>query len=357
MRKPGKADKKRILFLSVLCALTLLSGVCFAAFFAIGNMLEAQKAAERFRGDSETRFAQVSVFFPKDGGKAFSDIYAFRKSVDAALTEASLKAPETGSLWIDAYSARSEVTVTGTRGSAKVQTLGVGGDWFVFHPLRLRSGSYIGESDLMHDKVVLDEALAWKLFGGVDLAGMQVTIGGNPYLVAGVISREDDFASEKAYGDEAGMFMYYDTLNSLSETEISSYELCCADPVSGFALNVAETGFPDAVSVQNTGRFSFSSAFSRILSFGERSMSTSAVAFPYWENAARCAEDYTALMLAVALVFGLFPLTRAAGLLVRLFRRAKGKLSAVLPVWWERVSDNIRERQRHRLEEKAKSVN
>ncbi|NCB52139.1 MAG: hypothetical protein EOM54_09700 [Clostridia bacterium] len=356
MRKPGKYSKKGIIFLAAVMALTILSGACLTAFLVIGNTLESQKAAERFRGDGEMRFAQVSAFFPVGEGKSLTNIYTLRQSVESALLEASLEAPAGGSLWIDAYSASADITVTGTRGSASVSTLGVGGEWFFFHPLRLRSGSYLSEDDLMHDKVVLDEELAWKLFGGVDLEGLEVTINDKPYIIAGVVSREDDFASEKAYSGSAGMFMYYDALNAISQTDIENYELCCADPISGFALSVLETGFPGAVTLQNTGRFSISSSFGRIAEFGERAISSEGVAFPYWENAARYAEDYAALILALFVLFGLFPLGCLAVLIVRFIKRVKSKLSFVIPSKWEKFSDNIRERQRLKLEKKEKSI-
>jgi hypothetical protein len=318
-------------------------------------MLPPQDAAARFRGESDTRFAQASAFFPVGEGKALSDINTFRKSVDTAMTEASLEAPEGGSLWTDAYSAQAEITVAGTKGSAAVSALGVGGDWFVFHPLHLRSGSYIRESDLMHDRVVVDEELAWKLFGGFDLAGLTVTIGGKPYIIAGVVSHEDDFASEKAYSGEAGLFMYYDAMNAVSESKIESYELVCAEPVSGYVLGVIKEGFPDAVSLQNSGRFSFSAALSLIRNFGESSMNTDGIAFPYWKNAARLAENYTALMLALAFFFGAFPLFLIIRLLIRQLRKLKAKLSVIIPALWEKISDRIRERQRLRLEEKERS--
>lgn len=353
--KSRKISKNRTIFIAAVTALTLLCGTCLAAFLAVGNMLGAQQAAERFRGDSETRFAQVSAFFPVGAGKSLSDIYTFRQSVETALTGASLEAPENGSLWTDAYSAEAKITLTGSRGSASVTALGVGGDWFFFHPLRLLSGGYIRETDLMHDRVVLDEALAWKLFGGTDLAGMTVTIGDKPYIVAGVIARETDFASKKAYGGEAGLFMSYDVMNDVSPADISSYELCCADPISGFALDVAETGFPDAVVLQNTGRFSFGSAVGLLRHFGERSMDADGVIFPYWENAARYAEDYAALFLTLAAVFGLFPLFFTVRLLVRIFIKIKVRLAGLIPAWWETLSDKIRRRQRLRLEEKEHS--
>jgi hypothetical protein len=354
--KKARSDrKKRRLYIAVFGMLTLLCAACLTAFSVIGNLLEPQEAAKRFRGESDTRFAQVSVFFPVGEGKTASDVNTFRESVDTAITEASLTAPENGSLWTDAYSAEAEITVTGTKGSAEVTALGVGGDWFAFHPLHLRSGGYISETDLMHDKVVLDEELAWKLFGGFDLAGLTVTIGGEPYIIAGVVSHEDDFASEKAYSGEAGLYMYYDAMNAVSESKISCYEFICAEPISGFTLGVAQTGFPDAVTLQNTGRFSFSSVLGIIRDFGERAMSTAGVSFPYWENAARLAENDAALMLALAFVFGAFPVFCAVFLLIRLIRRLKAKLSVAVPARWEIISDRIRERQRLRLEEKERS--
>ena len=65
-------------------------------------------------------------------------------------------------------SGTARFSVTGDHGAAEVKAIGVGGNFFHFHPLRLRSGSYIAEDDFMLDRVVLDETLAWQLFGGFD---------------------------------------------------------------------------------------------------------------------------------------------------------------------------------------------
>lgn len=351
MRKAGNKRKNKIIRLAVFSVLALLCSACLTVFFLIGNMLESQEAAERFQGENETRFAQISAFFPVGEGKVLSDIYSFRESLETSLTEASLEAPEGGSLWIDAYSAHADITIKGSKGSASVSALGIGGDWFAFHPLELGSGSYISEEDLMHDRVVLNEELAWKLFGGFDLAGMEVTIGDVPYIIAGVVTMEDDFASGKAYSGGAGLFMHYDMLNEISESEISCYELVCADPVSGFALDIAQTGFSGAVTLQNSGRYSFSTVLDIILDFGERSMSAEAVALPYWENAARFAEDYAALMLVLAFAFGLYPAIRVLRLIIELVVKFKRKISSEVRARWEKTSDRIRERQRLRLEE------
>ena len=122
--------------------------------------------------------------------------------------EQSLEAPENGSLYIDAYSTSATVTVSsdssGSGGSAQVEAVAVGGEFFYFHPLQLRSGAYISSDDLMDDLVVLMRRLAWRLFGGVELEGMTITLNGKPFVVAGVVSRENDFATKKLTAEKRG---------------------------------------------------------------------------------------------------------------------------------------------------------
>ena len=348
-----KLRKKQIILGALFLLLALLTAACWITFSLMGGKLQSQQAAEQFRGESEQRFAQASAYFPVSDGKEISAVYTFRQALEKALTEASLEAPEGGQLWMDAYSGEAKLSVKGAKGSAEVPVMGVGGDWFRFHPLFLKSGQYLSEDDLMHDRVVLDEELAWKLFGSIDVAGMTVTIAEQPYIVAGVIDREDDFASKKAFSGEAGMFIYMDTLVELDEeAKINTYELVCVDPISGFALDILKKQFPEAVCVQNTGRFDLGGTIKVIRGFGERSMNTAGVIFPYWENAARYIEDLCALLLVAAVLFGIFPLVCIVWMIVFLYKRARGKLEDVVPEKWEKLSDNVREKQRKRLLER-----
>ncbi|MEG2214674.1 MAG: ABC transporter permease [Oscillospiraceae bacterium] len=355
MKKLRRLPKNKIILWAVACALALLCVVCAVTRISLANRLDNQRAAERFRGGSETRFAQISAFFGT--GKTESDIYAFRRTIDTALMTASLKEEEGKRLWQDAYSAESQVTVKGSKGSATAPTLGVGGDWFAFHNLKLRSGGYISGSDLMHDRVVLNETLAWKLFGGFDLEGMEVTIGGKPYIIAGVVTSEDDFASKKADSVGGRMFMSYDAMNALTKdgVKITSYELVCADPITGFAHDLVKKGFADAETVQNNGRFGFGNNLKLLKAFGSRSMVSKAVAYPYWENAARFMEDYTALLLILAFVFGAFPVVLVSAVVIKNLRRGWAWFKDWAYNTWERLSDNLRERQRLRLEAKSKA--
>ena len=203
---------------ALIAALLLASAASLIGLGVVRRALVSVTAAERFRGGTDVRFAQIGCFLPVGQGKTEEDIFKFRQTLDSKLVEQSLEAPENGSLYLDAYCGMGTVTAVGNNGvSASVGAIGVGGDFFFFHPLVLRSGSYIQGGDLMDDLVVLDEETAWKLFGAVDLAGMPMTINGKDFVVSGVAAREDDFATKKAYGGDSGIFMSYSALSRLLE--------------------------------------------------------------------------------------------------------------------------------------------
>lgn len=212
----------------------------------------------------------------------------------------------------------------------------MGGDFFLFHPLPLRSGSYISNRDFTYDRVVLDEELSWALFGSYDVAGQTVWIQNEPYVVAGVVSREKDKASGKAYADGAGMFISYSAMRHITGGEentdpgISCYELVMAEPITGYGLSVLRESFPtkdESVFVQNTNRYSLKNLLTIVSQFGERSMNTAGVIFPYWENAARYTEDHAALDFVLLVLFSLCPIVCLIVLIVREIRSGVRYLS------------------------------
>jgi len=383
--KKPKLEKPRgrTLFLLILNAVLLL-GVLLSAvkLSQARNRLVTQSAAVAWRGGSDMRFAQVSCFLPADAGKTVSDIRSFEQTLDSEMVTASLTAPEGGSLYDDAWSCRATLSIEGGKGSTTVKTIGVGGDWFLFHPLELRSGSYITSDDYMQDRVVLDEELAWSLFGSYDVAGMSVTIGGRPYPIAGVVHRESDSATKKAYQDGPGMFMSYDALNAIAETKISCYEVVMPDVVTGFAYNIVSQKFagiassdtgtssgtgssaatsataaaaaaataaaqstPQAVVVENSSRFSFGNLVKVLGAFGERSMNENGILYPYWENAARLTEDYAALYLLLIFLFAACPAVCAVVLIVRYIKKGVDYAGEIIP---EKLEEKIeQEKEKH----------
>lgn len=336
-------NKKRWYFALLNCVLVLLALICLLVFRHIAGTLDSVHAADRWRGGSEMRFAQVACFLPVDSPKTQDDILQFRRTLDQKLVAASLEAPEGGSLYTDAYSGSAKLTVSGDHGSAEVKAIGVGGNFFLFHPLQLRSGSYLSETDLMQDRVILDEALAWQLFGSPDVSGMTVTIGGNPYYVAGVIRRENDFATKEAYLDGAGMFISYSAFQALtqpsSDTETASatgsitcYEIVLPDMIDGFGKSLVKDNFDVGTGdiVENSSRYSVSNLLSIAKDYGLRSMRNNGVIYPYWENAVRLTEDYLALLLVLIMLFALFPVITCIVLAIRtiiqVYRRERARV-------------------------------
>lgn len=328
----------------LLCVLLLVPAlVCVCAHAVLSARLTDQAAAARWQGESELEFVQISAFLTADSGKTPEDIYAFREAMLKKFEEAALETPEGGALFVDAWSAGDSLKVSSDRTTAEVPVIGVGGNFFAFHPMQLLSGAYLSERDLMHDRVILDRELAWKLFGGYDLAGMTIYIGETPYLIAGVVERGTDKAVRKAYGDAAGMFISYDALAKISGTKATCYEVVMPQPVERFAQNIMEESFKagDGRVVVNTDRFGLWQSLRGVAEFGTRSMHTAAVAYPYWENAARYYEDWCILLALLAALFLLCPLGAVCVLLVRLLRAGRDRAKDAIPAMAVKTAQRV----------------
>ena len=351
-----KRKKNRRLLWIVTAGLTLVSLLFFLLAAHLGDTLTSQQEAKRWQGESELNFAQVSCFIPVDEKLTLDKVYAFRQEIQKALHNAAVDVSHEGRLQLDAWSTTGKLQASTELGKGEARVIAVGGDFFQFHPIRLLNGSYIQESDLMKDRVLLDEDLAWILFGGTQLQGMTFRLNGIPFVVGGVVEREQDSFSKRAYTAGMGLYMSYDAYAELSENAgIDCYEFVTAEPVKGFALNLAREKFPIGRGeiVQNTDRFRFSRLLDVIQSVGTRSMQTQGIIYPYWENAARSAEDLCSLYLVLGVVYAVFPSVIVITALIHLLRRGWRKIA---DDWFPNLRDNteeaVRKRQRRRWEKK-----
>ena len=329
-----------LIFVNTLLVITFI--LCLVFSYSVRNTLRSQQAADAWAGQSGERFAQVTVFFPETSYFNENNVLAFRHSLNNAFQQASIDTPQGRTLYTDAWSTSYQVSLVDSRGNpVSANAIAVGGDFFLFHPYNLRSGSYLSPNDFMNDRIVLDEELAWRLFGAIDLAGFEVMINSKPFIIAGVISRDNDFASTRAYEaafapqdtgffgagtgtSAAGLFMTLEALIELTQSDINitTYEIVIPNPITGFALETIEQLIPDpnARVIENSARYSLSNTIATIRSFGERSMHTYPIIYPYWENAARFTEDWIALLLVLTLLFMIFPLICGIVYLVKLIR-------------------------------------
>lgn len=300
----------------VFSLITILSIILYLILTVWSNhqakQLIDQQAADRW--DEKGGSAQVSCFFAEDVEIDDYMIISFEKQLEQSLKEV-LPAKETegtNRLFIDAYSSMGTITVTSDKGELKASAVGVGGDFFLFHPIQLVSGGYFSGNDLMKDAIILDEDAAWQLFGSNDIAGMSVRIGDVPHYVAGVIRRQDGRFAQSAGLDKTIVYVSNETLANYGVSEgIGVYEVVAPNPVKGFVYNCVKEKFgvkeEQMVMVENSSRYLPEALIPVILEYGTRSMQIRAVRFPYWENIARGWEDVKALVFLFQFLLLLIP--------------------------------------------------
>lgn len=281
--------------------------------------------------------AQVSCFFSVNMQISEDRIREFEHSIDAALADASvIQESENPSarLWADAYSAGGKITISSDKSTIQADAIGIGGDFFLFHPMKMLSGSWFSGNDLMQDYCILDQDAAWQLFGSNDVAGMTVYIGGIPHIVTGVIQRQEGRLTEAAGLDSTLVYVSYKTLSELGSCNgINHYEIVMPNPVTDFAYNYVNENLGDSGNetevVENSSRYSFLSRLKLIPQFGTRSMNGKAIIYPYWENVARGYEDILALITLFELLFLLYAVVLAVIFFV---------------IWWRHKGWTIKEK-------------
>ncbi len=326
------------------------------------SRLPDQLGAKRW-SDEMTR-AQVSIFVTQDQMVSENSLRQFNYTFEQKLADAGVKDPDEdedsdkkpGSGIVDtigiddmnseepeytvpektgiskliamAYSAQGTATVSyDNRVLDTASIIGVSGDFFLFHPMTLVSGSYFGADDLMKDHIVVDEDVAWQLFGSTDIVGQCVTVGGVPHYISGVVMKNKGTIEKAAGLSNCYIYMSLDSLSRYGDailsgrnerTDVSEdgtsemsggincIEIVCPNPVRGLAARIAKEsiGLDEnaVVVIDNTDRFSVFSLFNVLRSFGTRSMWGKAIFYPYWENLARGYEDILATILFFRLI-------------------------------------------------------
>lgn len=305
--------------------ITLIAAISLILFAGISiwwnaqeGKLTDQQAAERWGGKG---YAQVSCFLAKSVTVDDFTIGSFENQLEKALTDAGVMLEDTDEttgaatskrLYIDAYSAQGTVTVVSDNATLSADAIGIGGDYFYFHPLQLVDGRYFSENELMKDFVILDEDAAWQLFGSNDIAGMGVTIGGVPHTIAGVVRRDDSKMAQNAGLTKTLIYVSEETLSAYGNSSgISCYEVVAPEPVRSFVKTTVQEKFgfseTEMEVVENTGRYSALGAGKVLLAFGTRSMQNASMQYPFFENIARGYEDIRALVLVFQTLFLLIP--------------------------------------------------
>ena len=329
----------------LICAVCIVIYVVLTIWMNLKvSELDDQLVSKRW--NSEGGFGQASIFFSQGTTVTEDKIKEFEYRISKALTEDSVDDGtddngDTTANWTDCYSSVGSITASVGTKSVEATAIGTGGDFFIFHPVTLLSGSYYDDDDLMNDRIVIDENLAWQLYGSNDIIGQTIEIGGVPHIIAGV-TRFDNSKMIKASGIEGPVcfLSYYSLYNygtvygastgskavatTASATDkktedtstastatsdpgaISCYEVVMPNPVEGYARSVlaGKLGMKEnnIFTVDNDKRFGPVALLNVLNAFPTRSMRTFNITFPYWENIARGWEDILAICLAIRFI-------------------------------------------------------
>ena len=260
--------------------------------------LISQSMVDRWNSDSQ--FAQVTAFLSDEASVTSDSIAGTNIALRQALKNAGQE-QETGRILADAYCTWTTLNFSSNKAGTSFRTYGVGGDFFLFHPLTLVSGSYFDdETDENSDGVVLDERAAWALFGGTDVEGMIVEAANTAYVVRGVVKAEAGPFAKAAGAEEPTIYMNFKSLEKAVSSDnklyVRCYEILMRDAVDGFSRSMLETSLGIKEErreiIENSRRFSFSSRVGLVKNFYVRAMNTKSVVYPVWENRARCYEQF-----------------------------------------------------------------
>ena len=383
-------NKKRNVILIILSSLFVINLILGAISNNIVALMPEMAGAERW--STEHRMAQISLYFTEDQMVEAEGIKRLEYNIEKKLNDAGVtvetyldidpeelsskqqivetiriedlgneqsqpadNVPTISDLYASCYSAQGIISITfEDRTAENVNAIGVGGDFFIMHPLTLVNGTYFSDDNLMRDGIVIDEDMAWQLFGSSNIVGEMVTIGGIPHYITGVIHKDRGRMRKAAGLNDSYVYLSYDSLarygdilsGKTSSQEISEegdtmlaggincYEAIMPNPVDGIAAKIVKesAGVDDRyISViDNTDRFSFFSLIRVIRDFGTRSMWGKPIFYPYWENTARGWEDVLALILFFRLICMGIIVVSITIWIVHLYRHKKWTAGSVL---------------------------
>lgn len=331
----------RLILLCVNIVILSVFGVLFGIISSLKGDYSSDNAKREWDSELYT-YSQVSVYMTRDCGIDDMRIYSLRKQIQNKLKESSVKEEDTnGRLWIDCAGGEMSATASTGEKSCDVTLTGTYGDYFLFHPERLLSGSYYTEEDINIDTVVIDKQCSWQLFGAIDTAGMFITIGDRQYRIAAVIDCPDAAAEgaatgdKLAYGNKPRIYVHFSVMKSLDEKAVMTYyEVCLPNVVKDYALTLMKelSVAPEekCTVVDQTGRFELLSLFKKSGSIPENAMVRNELAYPWFENRVRGAEIiamilsvptvYLLIVPAFSLVYALFAVTKLFGKAARLVK-------------------------------------
>ncbi len=340
--------------------------------------LYSQQEAARWE-NGKMPYAQVSAFISPGRQSGADEIASIRSSIATKLSKDSYNQSKSGGrTWIDGYSGEVKAAIRKDTNTLNVTAVGVGGNFFQFHPVQLLSGSYISEDDLNNDRVVVDENLAWAMYGSNDIVGMQFWMNNTIYTIAGVVKVPEQGLEKTAYGNSNRVYMPYDRLKAQQEAlTITCYEAVLPNPITNYAyytlrgafgmseeseeqLDQEENplSFDDVEIIENTNRYELMPMLTKLKHWRLRSMRTSQIGYPYWENIARSAEDTQMIYLIARILVLIVPTISLVWLLVYWWQHRKWTVKCLCQAGMDKIREKREEhwKERQQVQEDIQDI-
>ena len=348
-------SSKTLIFVLIAVDVLLLLITLGVVFFQGERVkrIYTQQAAERWENE-DMPYSEVSVFYgdtKKADDKTVAEIRSgimTKLSADSYLDASDTSGKRT---FIDAYAGSKEMTVTRDVYEVKGNIYGVSDDFFLIHNIPLLDGSYINPVEKRSEtgegrdyfQIVLDENMAWNLFGSVDVEGMKVTIDGKTFTVMGVVEAFQSDAEKMAYGNYDAAFIPYKVFSVLNKDEvvpIKSYEAVLPNPISNYAYNTlcealgmgenAEAeeeenrsvlSFGDFEVIENTDRYKIPALYKYGKNKKYETMRTTSISYPYWENVARFEVEHAYKIFRLCIFLLILPFLSVIALFIWLYHK------------------------------------
>ncbi|MDR0987761.1 MAG: ABC transporter permease [Ruminococcus sp.] len=283
--------------------------------------------------DGNVPFAQVSVFY--QNGISLDKTYQMTFDIDEK-TANYVKSARKNAVAISYCTAPTTISFTAKTDikstSANLESYFIGGNFLLFHPYEILTGTFLSDDTVMHDNAVIDENAAWQLFGSSDVVGEYLFVGNTAIHISGVVRIPN---ADKGY-----IFLdkeLSETLNGYPAS-FSCVEIILPNPVNGSGLTTVKTtvGITDGdVSVdkstrviENSSRTSLSALFGILGNINKLSAQDDAIIVPVWENRARERDTELSLLLFFLCVFTAIPVITGFAYLVKLYKFIMKKITA-----------------------------
>lgn len=147
---------------------------------------------------------------------------------------------------------------------------------------------------------------------------MDVTIGGQPFRVAGVCKKPTDPLGSTTWGDTPRIFVNYIGLRMTTGFDRAScYEIVMPNPIGDFAKGILRNQFSvsdkstNAVIYEDSTRFSFETLAKASADFFMRAVRRDRILPPFWENNARVTETKAIVIAFFGAIAGIAALIGA----------------------------------------------